>query len=70
MGSITYEMWSSSSAPTQTHKDGLKIARKAFTSALKSINALRDQDLAKLEDKLEKAGAPYTPGRKVEYGKQ
>jgi len=70
MGSITYEMWSSSSAPTQTHKDGLKIASKAFASALQAINALRDQDLAQLENKLEKAGAPYTPGRKVEYGKQ
>lgn len=70
MGSITYEMWSSSSAPTQTHKDGLQIARKAFSNVLRSINALRDQDIAKLEDKLEKAGAPYTPGRKVEYGKQ
>ena len=70
MGSITWEMWSSSSAPTQTHKDGLRIARKAFTSVLQSINTLRDQDIAKLEEKLEKAGAPYTPGRKVEYGKQ
>lgn len=70
MGGVTYEMWDSSSSPTQTHKDGLRLAKKAFEPVLKSINELMSKDLVTLEEKLEKAGAPYTPGRKVEYGKQ
>lgn len=69
MGSLTYEMWGSSSAPTQTHREALRIAQKAFPEALRSINSLSNE-VARLEEKLEKAGAPYTPGRKVDYGKQ
>ena len=69
MGSLTYEMWGSSSAPTQTHRDALRMAQKAFPAALQSIHSLSDE-VASLEEKLEKAGAPYTPGRKVDYSKQ
>lgn len=70
IGSVTYEMWSSTSAPTQTHRDGLQLAQKAFAPVLTALNNLVEKDLVQMEEKLEKAGAPYTPGRRIEYGKQ
>ena len=65
--SVTYDMWQSTSAPTQTMRDGIRIAGEEFIvqlAAIKSVFA----DVKRLEKKLEEAGAPYTPGREVEYG--
>jgi photosystem II stability/assembly factor-like uncharacterized protein len=67
---LTNEMWTSTSAPTQTQRDALRIAREKFRPLLDNIRTLVDEDVEALEQKLEEAGAPYTPGRTVEYGKQ
>lgn len=68
VGWMTGEMWTSTSAPTQTQKDALKIAAEAFQPLLNQIRQISEKDLKALEQKLEEAGAPYTPGRGVEYG--
>lgn len=68
IGWLGYEMWNSTSAPTQTQRDALKIAKEGFQPQLQAIKTVQN-DLKGLEDKLEEAGAPYTPGRSVEYGK-
>lgn len=70
IGYLTYEMWESSSAPTQTFRTSLELAERDFKPILAKINQLAEVDLKQLESKLEKAGAPYTPGRAVEYGDQ
>lgn len=67
VGWLTGEMWSSTSAPTQSHRDALRIAGEAFRPLLAQIRDVRSNDLRLLEEKLEKAGAPYTPGRDVKW---
>lgn len=65
---LTWEMWNSTSAPTKTQRDAVRIAGEEFKPKLEAIRRIVDQDLKQLEKKLEEAGAPYTPGRAVEYG--
>lgn len=61
--SIVGTQWTSSSAPTQTSKDAYRITAEEFGVALEKLRTLVEVDLKKLEDELEMAGAPFTPGR-------
>ena len=63
VGRIVSAQWSSSSAPTQTNIDAYRIAGKAFGKTLADLQRLIEQDLVALEEKMEQAGAPWTPGR-------
>lgn len=65
---MAYAMSSSTSAPTQTNRDALRILQEEFPSVLTRIRNIMNTDIKNLETKLEAAGAPYTPGRMVEYG--
>jgi len=69
IGSIGFGMWNSTSAPTQTQLTGYRIAREKLKPQVERLNHLIEVDLKSLEHKLEEAGAPYTPGREVEWGK-
>ena len=55
--------WSSNSAPTETHREALRIADEQFEPLLDELRTLVERDLKALEDKLDAAGAPWTPGR-------
>jgi photosystem II stability/assembly factor-like uncharacterized protein len=55
----------SSAAPTTTHQRNYEVAGQAFGEVLARLRALIETDLAALEDALEAAGAPWTPGRGV-----
>ncbi|MFQ5641040.1 MAG: glycosyl hydrolase, partial [bacterium] len=57
--------WSSTSAPTQTHRKNYDIAAAEFSEILEELRTLVEVDLVALEQKLEDAGAPWTPGRGV-----
>jgi photosystem II stability/assembly factor-like uncharacterized protein len=48
--------------PTTTSRDGYRWAEAAFTEQLAALKAIEAR-LANLEDDLESAGAPWTPGR-------
>lgn len=69
IGGLTSDMWRSTSVPTKTERDALEIANEAVKPLLAEIYTLLNVDIKNLEKKLEAAGAPYTPGRTVEYGK-
>ena len=62
MGWIGYEQSNSTAAPTKTHQDGYKIAKAEFEPILNDIKSTLAK-LEQLEDALEDADAPYTPGR-------
>ena len=49
--------------PTQTQRDNLALAGKLFKPMLADLTSLVTTDLTGLEDRLEAAGAPWTPGR-------
>ena len=54
--------WSSSSAATTTHKRNYEIASDALTEILAELRPLVDEDLVALQQKVESAGGPWTPG--------
>ncbi len=55
--------WYVTSAPTQTQRDAYRYAGTEFAEALAALRKLIEQDLTGLENRLEAAGAPWTPGR-------
>jgi hypothetical protein len=55
--------WNATSAPTATHRGNYRIAAEAFSDWLPRLRTLMEQDLSALEDDLEAAGGPWTPGR-------
>ena len=57
--------WSCSSAPTTTHQENYRIAAEEFEVLLPKIRQIVEVEMVDLERKLEAAGAPYTPGRKL-----
>lgn len=63
LGAMAYEIWSTSSAPTTTQREALRIAGVAFRTELENLRRLVDLDVKNVEKKLEEAKAPYTPGR-------
>ena len=70
IGNIVYGSWGSTDAPTQTARKGYEIASKSFGNLLDRLRKLVQVDLKKLEDELEEAGAPWTPGRFPSWSKQ
>ena len=56
--------------PPQTHIDSYNIAAQQFGEQLSKLRQLVDVDLKKLEDDMEKAGAPWTPGHVPEWSEK
>ncbi len=63
VGSIIYEQWNSTSAPTQTQKDNYQITEELFAPIYQRLKQILEQDIKDIEQKLNDIGAPYTPGR-------
>jgi photosystem II stability/assembly factor-like uncharacterized protein len=57
----------STSPPTQTQIQDYEIASAALTKVLAQWKTLVSVDVKKLEDAMEAAGAPYAPGRMIEF---
>ena len=55
--------WGNMTAPTHTQEDAYRIAGQEFGPVLEGLRQLVEVDLKRLEDQLESAGAPWTPGR-------
>ncbi len=61
--SIAYEQSRSTSAPTQTQRDAYEIVAEEFAPVLAELKKIVEEDIEKIEKKLEGLGAPYTAGR-------
>lgn len=57
--------WSTTSAPTETHRRNLEIASEAFACVVGDLKRLIETDLPALEARLDEAGVPWTSGRKI-----
>lgn len=64
VGSLAYEQANSTAAPTETHRDIYEIAEEELAPVLEDMKGVESR-LARLQEKLEEMGAPYTPGRRV-----
>lgn len=58
--------WYVTSAPTKTQRDAYDYAGEAFSHVLRTLRVVRD-NLNVVEQRLESAGAPWTPGRLPEW---
>ncbi|MCB1007430.1 MAG: glycosyl hydrolase [Acidobacteria bacterium] len=65
--SVVASSWYATSEPTTTQRDAYAIAGEQFDRLLASLRALVTEDLPSLERDLERAGAPWTPGRVPEW---
>ena len=63
MNTLVYGLWSTSSGPTNTQKEQYEICRKNLQNLLPKLELLIIKDIRNIENLLEKAGAPWTPGR-------
>ncbi len=60
---VSGDLSGSTSKPTQTHRDGYAIAAEEFTVEHQKLRTLLEVDLKALENAIETAGSPWTPGR-------
>jgi photosystem II stability/assembly factor-like uncharacterized protein len=60
MGLLSYEQFNTTSAPTQTHRNVLKIIEEEFEPLQTELSVILEK-FSNLQSKLEAAGAPYTP---------
>jgi hypothetical protein len=56
--------WRTTTGPTATHRDSLAVAEGELTEAKAMLDRLLDTEIPELEQALNRAGAPWTPGRK------
>jgi photosystem II stability/assembly factor-like uncharacterized protein len=63
--SIVYGHWRNTTGPTSTHRKNYDIVADLFSDMLGDLRTLVEKDLVKLERELEKAKAPWTPGRPI-----
>ena len=63
---IAGDQWYTTQAPSRTHQQAYQWAAEAFTVELGRLRALFDR-LGELEQRLEAAGGPWTPGRLPEW---
>jgi hypothetical protein len=60
---IVSGQWTATAPPTETNRQAYDFAATAFEPVLEGLRTLVDVDLRHLEDRMEQAAAPWTPGR-------
>jgi hypothetical protein len=65
VGQVIAGHWDTRMMPTATQRRDLEIASAALDALVRELAALIEGDLARLEADLERAGAPWTPGRRL-----
>ncbi|HKJ43944.1 MAG TPA: hypothetical protein VKA27_17735, partial [Sunxiuqinia sp.] len=63
---ITGALWNTTAAPTTTFRKSYDVAADQFGGLLHALKSI-DTEVKGVESKLEKYGAPYTPGRFPEW---
>lgn len=64
IGNAVYASYAGTGAPSPSQREQLRIARDEFSTVQPQVAQLM-RDLEALEARLEAAGAPYTPGRRI-----
>ncbi|ADR20372.1 hypothetical protein MATR_20090 [Marivirga tractuosa] len=65
IGSVMYGHWNTTQLPTETQKKSIELAAKELEQFYESFQTF-SSELSSFEKALQKAGAPYTPGRKID----
>jgi len=67
---IVFGHWTSTAAPTQTHRHDYEVAADLFVPLLEALRTAIEVDLSQLEREAEAAGAPWTSGRIPRFEKE
>ncbi len=70
LNEVAYGLRQSSSAPTQSQINTLKVAEEEFEPLLAQLKTLLEVDVKNLEAEMERYGAPWTPGRIPGWNKE
>ena len=70
LSSILAPHWSSTSAVTQTQKDVYDVLMEEFPPVLEQIRRINDVEMKTIEEELNQIGAPWTPGRVLNWNRQ
>ncbi len=62
---VTGATFGATYGPTGTHRQSYERAAEMYEEVRSELARLAETELRKLEEELEAAGAPYTPGRKI-----
>ena len=65
--SIVGDQWNVTSPPTLTQRDAYEYAGQEFAGVLADLRDVIRQDLVEIEKQLESSGAPWTPGRILDW---
>ncbi len=65
VGRVIWGVGNTRQMPTATQRTNLQIAQEEFEGLVQELMTLIEHELAQLEQELEAAGAPWTPGRKL-----
>jgi photosystem II stability/assembly factor-like uncharacterized protein len=57
--------WATTGAPTNSHRRNYEVAKEQFEKALAALRPILESELPALFEKLDAAGAPWTPGRRL-----
>jgi photosystem II stability/assembly factor-like uncharacterized protein len=63
VGGIVSGQWVTTTAPTETNRQQYALASELFGPVLEQLRRAVEVDMKALHDRLEAAGAPWTPGR-------
>ncbi|MBT3317874.1 glycosyl hydrolase, partial [bacterium] len=63
LGRAIWGSWESTSAPTGTHRQSYQLVAQHFPPILEQLREIVGVELIEIENSLEQAGAPWTPGR-------
>jgi hypothetical protein len=66
IGDIQRALWASTNAPSGAQKASYAIASQQMNGVVSELKAIKEE-LQQIEIALEKADAPYTPGRAIEW---
>ncbi|HUP23773.1 MAG TPA: glycosyl hydrolase [Thermoanaerobaculia bacterium] len=65
LGIVSGADWNSRYGPTATHRRAVEIAEQEYAGVAERLRRVIEEELRALEEALEDAGAPWTPGRSV-----
>ena len=69
LNAMVYAHWGSSSGITKTQEEMYDILAEEFPPILAELKTIQEKDIKALQEELDKAGAPWTPGRLPEWNK-
>lgn len=66
VNSVVFGHWRTTSNPTDTQRRALEVAREGMRPLVERLRSLIDNDMSRLDAALDAAGAPWTPGRRLD----